>query len=145
MHGDQSYFRQDVERQAEANDATIAFSSDYQTETIFWINTDSPVAQRSCAHTDKIGYLSYDPGFLSFAKPVTTLETSVPSGEEIVITGSGTEGNTSCGQLDKAFTPEKNKNYLIHFEKAGNYCRMNITEKESGAEVASRRVTTCSN
>ncbi|WP_392553429.1 hypothetical protein RHO13_12425 [Orbus wheelerorum] len=131
------------EHSAQSADPTLTFSSDYGYYTKFWINSDAPAEQRLCKNTDEIGFLLYENSIFLFDKPMTNLSISVESDKEITITGTTYGDGSSCGPLEKAFTPEKNKNYLIHYEKAGNYCRMNISEKDSDTEVAARQVASC--
>jgi len=131
------------EHQPESGDPTLTFSSDYESYTKFWINSDAPAELRLCKNTDEVGFLLYEDSIFIFDTPVTNLSASVEAGKEITITGTAYRDNFSCGPLNKAFTPEKNKNYLIHYEKAGNYCRMDISEKGSNTEVATRTVALC--
>lgn len=131
--------------QPKESDPTIVFSSDYEHYTKFWINSDAPAEQRQCKNTDEVGFLLYSDSIFLFDKPVVNLTAIVEADKEITITGVTYVDGFSCGPVHKAFTPEKNKNYSVHYEKAGNYCRMIISEKDNNNEVPSRKVALCAN
>lgn len=124
-------------------DPTLIFKSDYKGYTYFWLNNDLPSEERLCANTHPIGYLLQSDSIFIFEKNITTLNVKVPAEKEITITGSFIEGNGGCGPIDKAFVPEKNKNYIIQYEEAGNYCRLNIIDKATGDDISAKKVKKC--
>lgn len=129
--------------QSNPSDPTLTFKSDYDGYTYFWLNNDSPAEKRLCSNTHPIGYLFHSDSIFVFEKNVTQIDVKIPAEKEITIIGSYGDGSSSCGPINKAFIPEKNKNYIIQYERAGNYCRLNVIDQNTGDEVDSRKVGVC--
>lgn len=133
--------------QAQVDDPTIEFTSEFKLHTFFSVNIINP-KDNLCQDFDTAGFILHTNSILIYDKPSTEAKIQAPANKPILVRAlySYSDGrySTSCGPITSIFTPESGKFYLAQMLDIDRHCRLIIVEKDNpNAFVVQQNIEKC--